>query len=143
LILFFELEPSGVDCARVEDLERADDFFNRFRRKLLTPFNLFNSPYSRKELYQERNLYCFLLEMAWFPFHYFGVGLLFACFLFNASIWWFVLPFFMTLIGVFWSPWVYLFMFKRGLRQAGFKGKVKGISSESFMSRVIEFDKES
>jgi hypothetical protein len=132
------LIPDGKDCARVEDLERADEFFGKFRAKLgMTPFNLLNSPYSKKQLFNvDVKTYAFQLEIAWFRFYWLGLVLMFSFWILELGFGWFIIPGVMTLMGVFWCPWLYLFLFKRGLRKAGFRGRVRKLCAEAFFERI-------
>ena len=128
MILFFEVE--GVDVI-------AQQFFARFRAKLSQPFNLLSFPYSRTLLKQDGDFFAFALDIAWFPFYWFGLLGLIACLFFRLGFGWFILPGIMTLLFVFWSPWLYFILFKRGLVKAGFLGKVKKLSAEDYFWRVI------
>ena len=136
MILFFEILPGGVDCAWVEDLLRSDDFFDRFREKLKIPFNLLSFPYSKTLLQNVDEDFVFLLDIAWFPFYWIGLVGLMACVFFNLGLAWFIMPGIMTLLYLFWSPSFYLLLFRKGLRKAGFKGKVKRLKAEEFIWRI-------
>jgi hypothetical protein len=117
---------------------KALDFFSRFRAKLdKTPFNLLNSPYSKKQLFNAEMSYAFLLEIAWFKFYWLGLFLMFSFWILKLGLGWFIIPGIMALMGVFWCPWLYLLLFKRGLRKAGYKGKVRKLCAEAFFERSI------
>jgi small-conductance mechanosensitive channel len=136
MILFFELEPSEP-----KSLEIAFDFFDKFRARLEVPFNLLNSPYNKKLLFECDSYYAFLLDIAWFQVYYVGFLALIACIIFGLAWGWYVLPVIMSLLFVFWNPWLYLLMFRLALRKAGFKGKVRKLSAEGFCEKVLSWDR--
>jgi hypothetical protein len=118
------------------------EFFNRFKAKLTTPFNLLSSPFSKKLLYTGgAGFYAFFLDIAWLRFYWLGLVLLATCFVLRAPVGWFIIPGIMTLMYVFWSPSLYLLLFKLGLRKAGFKGKVKRLGVEAFCDGALLWDK--
>lgn len=138
MILFFEL------IAKVEgDDVKAQDFFDRFRAKLGIPFNLLNSPFNRKRLFCDAHtkVYAFLLDIAWFKFYWLGLVLFFSFLLLKLRLGWFILPVIMMSMVVFWMPEFYLFLFRRGLRKAGYEGKVRRLNVEEFCEEVLVWDR--
>lgn len=131
MILFFDLSDMVI-----KDRDVSEEFFSRFRAKLKSPFNLLSFPYSKTLLERSGDVYAFLLDIAWFPFYWIGLLGLLTCFVLGLGFGWFILPGIMSVLYLFWSPSLYLFLFKQGLMKAGFKGKVKRLKSEEFIWRL-------
>jgi len=133
MILFFKVVSRSVDDALKEN-----DFVKEFKVRFKTPFNLLNSPYSKKLLFVDPGgVYAFLLEIAWFKFYILGFIGLAGCIIFHVVWAWYIIPAFMSLMCLFWVPDLYLLMFKLALRKKGFRGKVHKLSAEAFCEKVL------
>lgn len=112
-------------------------FFDKFKLKCEESFNLFSSPFNNKELYLKDGMGVFKLDMAWPPLHLFGLLGVFAAAFFGLAWGWFVLPLIMCFLGLFWIPGFYVLMFRLGLKKAGYKGKIKKVSANDFVSWIL------
>lgn len=130
-------------CFRLSNQDAASDlFFKDFYKKCKDPYDLFKTPFNNKRiLIDDEGFGMFRMDIGWFPFHYYGLMGIVVSSVLGLSWGWFVLPVFMSLLGIFWCPLFYLLMFKISLLRAKSKASIKWVSASSFLDAYVKWDK--
>lgn len=110
-------------------LEKKDLFLN--------PFNSF----IKFNFFYDGKIFLYVNLKTIYP-HIYLIGLIpiLAVFIFKGFYfnWISFLGLFILCFGFFWSPLFFIFALKKGLRNAGYKGKIRILSSKEALKRVVE-----
>ena len=120
---------------RVEDCESAREFFESVRRRLAV-VNPLENPF-RGRLKRVGRVYVLSLDVIW-PQVYLISIVPFAVYFFLWSAWWLVVigSFFLS-IGLLWTPWFHYFLLRKGLRKAGYCGRVEFLGCAKCVRELV------
>jgi len=76
------------------------------------------------------------------PFYISLIGATFSIILNIRSILYFAILSIFILLNIFWTSYFYYFLFTKGLKKNGYKGKLKYIGAKELAKRLITWDKE-
>jgi hypothetical protein len=107
-------------------------FLDSFKVRLVQPFDIFKFPFTGW-LYHNNNLIVFNLDIGFPPFWLVGFVGFIVCASFNLNWLAWLLSGLIASVGLFWIPYLYLILFRIGLRKAGYKGKVSYVSKANML----------